>query len=71
MLCKINKINFAGVYNSQKSEGPRHVAESYMCNRYMFTHLYEEYQLQIVVDTFILFSLSSHNNLSAAECFLH
>ena len=41
------------------SHGPRHVAESYMCNHYpgyVFTHLYEEYRLQIVVDIITLYS---------------
>ena len=42
-----------------------------MCNHYMFTHLYEEYQLQIVVDIITLYSLSLHNNLSVAESFRH
>ena len=33
------------------------MAESYMCNRYTFTHLYEEYRLQILVDTFLFMQL--------------
>ena len=32
------------------------MAESYMCNRYMFIHLYEQYRIQIVVDIFLLYS---------------
>ena len=50
MLCiftpKSNKI----------SQGPCHVAESYMYNCDMFTQFYEEYWLEIVVNTFLLYN---------------
>ena len=38
------------------------------CAIAMFTHLYKEYRLHIVVDTFHLYGLSSHINLNVAEC---